>query len=79
MSYLHGCHMLDNFWQILGADFLGKLICNMLLPLPLDNGLILKTFCVRNDGRSIIGFDEVAITWLVGSHVYGSVVSHGGW
>lgn len=78
MSHLHGCHMIDNFWQIFGTDFHRKLICNAFLSLPLDNGLILKTFCGGN-GRGIVGLDKVAIAWLVRSHVDGGVVSHGGW
>jgi hypothetical protein len=76
MSYLHGCHMIDDFWQVLGTDFLRELICNAFLSLPLDNGLVLKAFRGRDDARSILGFDKVAIAWLVGSHVD---VSHGGW
>lgn len=79
MSYLHVRHMLDDFWQILGTNFQRKLVCNTFLSLPLNNGLILKTFCVRNNGGGILGLHEVAIAWLVGSHVYGSVVSHVGW
>jgi hypothetical protein len=71
--------MLHDLWQILGTNFQRKLIRDTFLSLPLDDGLVLQTFCGRDDGRGVISLDEVAIARLAGGHVNGSVVSHVGW
>jgi len=56
-SHLHKCHMLDNFIHVLATDFHREFIRHTVLPLPLDNGLILTTFC-----SIVLRFNEVAVT-----------------
>jgi hypothetical protein len=43
--HLHKCHMLDNSIHVLATDFHAEFIGNTVLPLPLDNALVLTTFC----------------------------------